>query len=140
MGGVIDKNFPGGPVELEVYRQEVIDGIHDHWVDPDSGKWTYTYHQRLAASKPMTVKHNGQWVEMCPMVLPFNQLDYMVDKLTQVPYTRRAQAITWMPTCDPATGDPPCFQRIWARILSDERGNLSLNMNAHWRSRDLWKA
>ncbi|MCK5161706.1 MAG: hypothetical protein KAQ99_09050, partial [Candidatus Aureabacteria bacterium] len=31
----IHKNFPGGPAELEIYRQEVIKGIHDHWVDPE---------------------------------------------------------------------------------------------------------
>ena len=30
----IHKNFPGGPAELEAYRQEVINGIHDHWIDP----------------------------------------------------------------------------------------------------------
>src|SRR4030042_3884752 len=45
----IHKNFPGGPVELEGYRQEVVEGIHDHWIDPAAGKWTYTYHQRLFA-------------------------------------------------------------------------------------------
>jgi thymidylate synthase len=45
----IHKNFPGGPAELEVYRQEVVNGIHDHWIDPAAGKWTYTYHQRLFA-------------------------------------------------------------------------------------------
>ena len=27
----IHKNFPGGPTELESYRQEVVNGIHDHW-------------------------------------------------------------------------------------------------------------
>ncbi|MHC4290271.1 MAG: hypothetical protein ACYSSK_09525, partial [Planctomycetota bacterium] len=26
----IHKNFPGGPDELESYRQEVVAGIHDH--------------------------------------------------------------------------------------------------------------
>ena len=29
----IHKNFPGGPEELESYRQEVVNGIHDHWID-----------------------------------------------------------------------------------------------------------
>ena len=43
----IHKNFPGGPEELEAYRQEVVNGIHDHWIDPAGGKWTYTYHERL---------------------------------------------------------------------------------------------
>ena len=49
----IHKNFPGGPEELEVYRQEVVDGIHDHWIDPAAGKWTYTYHERLFAYSPV---------------------------------------------------------------------------------------
>src|SRR5690242_20114996 len=48
----IHKNFPGGPEELEAYRQEVCDGIHDHWIDPLAGKWTYTYHERLFAYCP----------------------------------------------------------------------------------------
>ena len=49
----IHKNFPGGPEELEAYRQEVVDGIHDHWIDPAAGKWTYTYHERLFAYSPV---------------------------------------------------------------------------------------
>ncbi len=34
----IHKNFPGGPAELEAYRQEVVAGIHDHWINPALGK------------------------------------------------------------------------------------------------------
>ena len=45
-----------------------------------------------------------------------------------------------MPTADPLTDDPPCLQRIWCRLLANEAGELSLNMNTHWRSRDLYKA
>ena len=47
----IHRAFPGGLEDLEVYRQEVVFGIHDHWIKPEEGKWTYTYHQRLAAFK-----------------------------------------------------------------------------------------
>ena len=39
--------FPGGIEDLEKYRQEVVHGVHDHWILPEEGKWTYTYHQRL---------------------------------------------------------------------------------------------
>ncbi|MDP8217735.1 MAG: hypothetical protein P9M03_03305, partial [Candidatus Theseobacter exili] len=35
--------FPGGMEDLEKYRQEVILGIHDSWINPEGGSWTYTY-------------------------------------------------------------------------------------------------
>ena len=132
----IHKNFPGGPAELEVYRQEVVDGIHDHWICPKEGKWTYTYHQRLFAYRPMT---DLMEPDSGPQFPPINQIELMIEKLAEVPYTRRAQAITWIPHCDPMTDDPPCLQRVWARLLKDEEG-WALNLNTHWRSRDLWKA
>ena len=64
----------------------------------------------------------------------------MIDSLSECFHTRRAQAITWMPTADPKTDDPPCLQRIWCRLTADDDGQLVLNMNTHWRSRDLYKA
>ena len=45
----LHRAFPGGLEDLEVYRQEVVDGVHDHWIAPEEGKWTYTYHKRLFA-------------------------------------------------------------------------------------------
>lgn len=119
----IHKNFPGGPAELEIYRQEVLYGIHDHWINPAEGKWTYTYHQRL-------FQYSGG----------VQQMEWMVNKLSEVPYSRRAQAITWIPEQDPDTDDPPCLQRVWARLLPDGRDGYVLNLNTHWRSRDLYKA
>lgn len=133
----IHKNIPCGPEELEVYRQEVCDGIHNHWIDPAAGKWTYTYHERLFAYSPCEDLRNPSSPR--PFV-PVDQIQYIVDKLSETPYTRRAQAITWQPTADPVTSDPPCLQRLWFRILKDGQGNHVLNMNSHWRSRDLYKA
>jgi len=133
----IHKNFPGGPEELESYRQEVVNGIHDHWIDPAAGKWTYTYHERLFSYCPVEdIRNNGS-------PKPFrkvNQIQYIIDYLSKAGHSRRAQAITWMPTADPNTDDPPCLQRIWCRLLANEEGELTLNMNTHWRSRDLYKA
>jgi thymidylate synthase len=133
----IHKNFPGGPEELESYRQEVVNGIHDHWIDPAAGKWTYTYHERLFSYCP------AEDIRDAGSPKPFrkvNQIQYIIDYLSQAGHSRRAQAITWMPTADPVTDDPPCLQRIWCRLLANEEGGLSLNMNTHWRSRDLYKA
>ena len=133
----IHKNFPGGPEELESYRQEVINGIHDHWIDPAAGKWTYTYHERIFAYCPVEDIRNPDSPR------PFkktDQIQYIIDKLADTSHTRRAQAITWMPTADPPTADPPCLQRIWCRLVANDDNGFVLNMNTHWRSRDLYKA
>jgi len=122
----IHRAFPGGLEDLEVYRQEVVSGIHDHWIKPEEGKWTYTYHQRLAAFETEGVV--------------VDQLEYIVKKLAETPYSRRAQGITWNPKLDCATDDPPCLQRIWCRLVDSGNGKYSLNMNTHWRSRDAYKA
>ena len=122
----IHRAFPGGLEDLEIYRQEVVDGIHDHWIKPEEGKWTYTYHQRLAA-----FPDGGKTVD---------QIGYIIKKLASTPYTRRAQGITWDPRTDPVTDDPPCLQRIWCRLVKQDDGSFALNMNTHWRSRDAYKA
>jgi thymidylate synthase len=133
----IHKNFPGGPEELEAYRQEVVAGIHDHWIDPAAGKWTYTYHERLFAYSPVENIRDAKSAKPFKTV---NQIQYIIDALSQTSHTRRAQAITWMPTADPQTDDPPCLQRIWCRLVEDGKDGFILDMNTHWRSRDLYKA
>lgn len=133
----IHRNFPGGPEELEAYRQEVCDGIHDYWIDPAAGKWTYTYHERLFAYCPTDDLRNPNAAKPFQ---PVDQIDYVVRKCSEAFHSRRIQAITWMPTADPPTDDPPCLQRLWFRIITDTDGTPVLNMNSHWRSRDLYKA
>jgi len=122
----IHRAFPGGLEDLEVYRQEVVFGIHDHWISPEEGKWTYTYHKRLFQ------------YEIEDKVI--DQINYIISKLSQAPHSRRGQAITWNPKLDPFTDDPPCLQRIWCRISVTKDNRLSLDMNTHWRSRDAYKA
>ena len=111
---------------LEIYRQEVSDGIHDHWVDPESGKWSYTYHQRMFAYD--LIGEDGQKKEI-------DQFAYVINKLSEAPHSRRAQAITWKPDVDPTVEDPACLQRMWFRIFGDE-----LRLNVHMRSNDAFKA
>jgi thymidylate synthase len=131
----IHKNFPAGLENLEIYRQEVVDGVHDYWINPKEGKWTYTYHQRLFSYTPIEdVMDGGK-----PLFKPVDQIKYIIDALSSSGHTRRAQGITWIPTADPKTDDPPCLQRVWCRLFEGKDG-LVLNMNTHWRSRDAYKA
>ena len=122
----IHRAIPAALEDLEVYRQEVVNGIHDHWIAPQEGKWTYTYHQRLFA-----YIMEGETI---------NQINLILQKLAETPWSRRAQAITWNPLTDPPTDDPPCMQRIWCRLVENPQGHFTLNMNTHWRSRDAYKA
>lgn len=118
----IHRAMPGGIQDLEVYRQEVVDGIHDHWIDPDAGKWQYTYHERIEAYS-------------LPGGRVINQLDYVVDALAEAPHTRRAQISLWKPWEDAGIEDPACLQRMWFRVFGDR-----LVMACHMRSNDAFKA
>jgi len=119
----IHRGLPGGIDQLEAYRQEVVDGIHDHWIDPAAGKWEYTYHDRL-------VRYSVPGRRA-----PVDQIAAVVEALAAAPHTRRAQAILWKPWEDLGIADPPCLQRLWCRVFDDE-----LVMNAHMRSNDAFKA
>jgi thymidylate synthase len=130
------RSFADGLGGLAEYVMEVVHGAHDYWVKPmeeilkgtksTDTRWTYTYHGRL--------------FEYVIEDQAVNQVNYMIEKLSQTGYTRRAQAITWNPKLDPPTEDPPCLQRVWGRLCEDGEGGYIFNMNTHWRSRDLFKA
>ena len=133
----LHRSFPAGLEELEIYRQEVVNGVHDSWINPADKKWSYTYHQRLFSYDVIDNFDNA--LEGGPLD-SVNQIGFLIDNLVRASYTRRAQAITWMPTVDKDHHEPPCLQRIWTRIVIDEQGVYWLNMNTHWRSRDAYKA
>ena len=118
----IHKAFPGGLEDLEVYRAEVLYGVHDHWIAPEEGKWEYTYHERLFAYK-------------VPGRQPIDQIAEVVRLLRETPHTRRAQAVTWQAWQDLGIHDPACLQRMWFRV---EEGRL--NLVIHIRSNDAFKA
>jgi len=119
----IHRAMPGGIEDLEVYRQEVVDGIHDHWIAPEEGKWQYSYHERLTAYSVPGLSE------------PVNQLEYVIQALCETPYTRRAQCVLWKPWTDAGYEHPACLQRLWFRIFENQ-----LVMAAHMRSNDAFKA
>ncbi len=125
----IHKAFPGGLEDLEVYRAEVLYGVHDHWIAPEEGKWEYTYHERLRAYK----------VPGRPE--PIDQIAEVVRMLKETPYTRRAQAVTWQAWKDLGIRDPACLQRMWFRVEEGREGRADrLNLAIHMRSNDAFKA
>ncbi|MBI2297526.1 MAG: hypothetical protein HYU66_01010 [Armatimonadetes bacterium] len=119
----IHRAIPGGLKDLEAYRQEVVDGIHDHWIDPAAGKWEYTYHERIRA------------YSVPGLDAPVDQIAYVVDALAEAPHSRRAQATTWKPWDDAGCIDPACLQRLWFRVYGDR-----LVLHADMRSNDAFKA
>jgi hypothetical protein len=125
--------------EIGTYIAEIM-GIKDHMVVPidklqeavsgelSAKEWPYTYHQRLFSHPGM----DGSVVD---------QLRLAVERVAQTPYTRRAVATTAVPNLDPfLKEDVPCLREVQLRCPKDADGNLVLNMNTMWRSRDLYKA
>ena len=129
----IHRSIPCGLDDLEIYRQEVLFGVHDRWIDPEAGKWSHTYHERLFKYGLPTPKDSE-----CGQLLrgrAINQIEGVIKKLKEASFTRRAQATIWKPWVDPQDEHAPCLQRLWYRIINDR-----LICNAHIRSNDAYKA
>lgn len=125
--------------EIGTYIAEIL-GVKDHLVLPietlksavggelSAHQWPYTYHQRLFHHPGL----DGSIVD---------QVQLAIERVAKTPYTRRAVATTSVPNLDPyLKEDVPCLREIQLRCPQDDDGNLVLNMNTAWRSRDLYKA
>jgi len=118
----IHKCYPGGWDDLVKYVDEVVHGSRDHL----SKELSYTYHDRLI---------NYPGAEFTNSV---NQINRIVDILKVDRYTRRAQAITWIPDVDLGSKDPPCLQSLFFRIVP--RDVDVLDMHVRFRSNDALNA
>lgn len=138
---MIHMAFPGGIEDLKEYVLE-LKGFKDHWVknmnDAADTRWEYTYHGRLEKYGIWKELMEGSSVNKGPFEI--NQIDTVIDKLSEQPFTRQAQMITWMPNVDTDCYDPPCLQSLWYRIIEDEKGIYWLNCNVRFRSNDAWGA
>ena len=147
-----DRIYNYAPFSLE-------DSIHVNYdIEPVKNQFVKSHKKLIENNKIMTTDQSSTWnlneniqydlekelseqlgIDHIPIgALNFpriNQIEYIIRKLKEKPYTRRAQAITWRPLVDPFHIDPPCLQRIYMRI-KDER----LLMQTTWRSRDLFRA
>lgn len=102
---------------LQSYFDEILSGTLD-WAVKE-GKIHYTYHERLFNYPPYGI----------------DQIDYVIGKLKQSQFSRRAQASTWNPKMDMWVDSPPCLQRVWC-VVRDGK----LVMHTTWRSRDIFRA
>jgi thymidylate synthase len=129
---MIHRSFPGGLEDLEEYRQEVVDGIKNHWIrnpeDPDDNRWEYTYNERMTAYR------------VPGLDTPVDQFEGMAKALAESPITRRAQMVSWQCWQDLGAYDPACWQSLWGRIMRGDDGVARLNLNMRFRSRDAYKA
>ncbi len=120
--------LPGGFYDNEIYVAEVREGVHNHWIDPEAGKWQYTYHERMES------------YQVPGLDCPVNQLDYVVAGLVEAPHTRRVQIGIWKPWEDAGIDDPACLQRMWFRIYNYDGNTGDLVMACYMRSNDAFKA
>ncbi len=120
----IHRAIPCGLDFIEIYVNEVINGVHDHYINPEEGKWQYTYSERI-------FKYS------VPGVRVIDQVEEVIKILKDCPYSRRAQIVLWKVWDDLGlkVKDPACLQRLFFRICDGK-----LNLNVHIRSNDAFKA
>ncbi len=111
---------PLGPLAMEQYKRDFVDGVPDD--DPRPMDFEYTYHGRL---------FEYDFPECYDKV---NQIQNIIDKLRRNQFTRRAVAVLWQPWIDIYSEDPPCLDMVKFGISRDCR---RLNMSCVFRSHDL---
>jgi thymidylate synthase len=96
--------------------EEFENHLKGYFIDKKPGGVDYTYGERF-------LNYNN-----------LNQLEYIIDKLSKNPETRRAIMTTWNPNIDIHSNDPPCVISIQGII---ENGYL--NLTEYIRSNDMFR-
>jgi len=100
------------------FGEKAMRNYADQLLFGSNNDFAYTYHDRL-----FNYPDNN------------NQIETIIDELLDNPTSRRAQAITWIPSIDLRNDNPPCLQRIQILLR-----NGKLNMHVDFRSRDILSA
>lgn len=127
---MIHRAFPGDLNDLRKYTLELMGRGGDRSeraYGPHRGTHPYTCYERLYAYGRSSENEPG-----------LNQVDYVIERLAEQPFTRQAQMIAWRPPADCASEDPPSLQSLWYRLLEDDDGSYQLCCNMRYRSNDAW--
>jgi len=124
---MISRAFIGSPLELEQYRQEMLDGILDFEIR--KGNWKYTYHDRMV-NYPYFFEFDLKYEKD-----HINQIDFVINELKRNPSSRRAVILIRDNSIDPFNDDPACLQHLQYFIRDNE-----LHCKALFRSNDACKA
>lgn len=116
---------PLGPLAMEQYKRDFVDGVPDD--DPRPMDFEYTYHERLFE---YVVPKSG----IAGEVIIINQIQNIVYKICSNPFTRRAVATLWKPGEDSLSTEPPCLDMIKVNVSRD---GLRANMSCVFRSHDM---
>jgi thymidylate synthase len=125
LGPFLHKRMCCGVDDLFEYQMELL-GAKNSWVDPTdrTTRWEYHYHERFAG-------HPGEGESV-------NQLEEIERLMHERPTTRRMNMITWAPSRDYSSQDPPCLQRVWFALVPNQQdGSWTLNTNYDFRTRNV---
>ena len=142
----IHRAMPCGIADLEVYRMEVVDGIHDLWQDNgDPQKWQYTYSNRMRHYGRKVYDGMHEDYRLNPGSLQVekttvDQVQYVIDTLAACWYSRRAQIVIWNPFTDTKYEHCPCLQRLWFTLVDTGEYEYEIKCHAYMRSNDCYKA
>lgn len=109
------------------FKQEFLTRYTDNLIKGCNNTFEYDYHERLFAWGDK-LTHAGRYVTT-------DQIRYIIEKLSRHPESRRALAVTWIPSVDETREDVPCLQLVQCAI----RDNV-LNMKVVFRSNDILSA
>jgi len=106
---------------MDAYARDLLEGT--------GAEFEYDYHTRLFS-----------WGEGCAPATggpPFSidQVEYIVEKLSESPVSRRALAVTWIPPVDEHLDDCPCLQLVQCLVRDG-----ALHMRVVFRSNDMLTA
>lgn len=138
-------------IKKSTYIDEITNGSMDSYIET---AWDYTYHDRIFAWGKHWDKYENSGKYFISLVKQkenkedfdcnqdgFNQFEKLLEIMDTEEISRKLQMTTWIPSIDLDNKiSSPCLQRIFFRILTDEKGEKNLIMNTHWRSRDLFRA